>query len=113
MRVILLFASNVWHDLSKFRDRELYSLIAIRSGGENTIRIIDEILIKPKNANQIANILNLDYKTVRYHLDIICNHEYATKVKFDSNYSYFPSDKLIKNLEEYNNIKKSIKNDKR
>lgn len=104
------FLSN---DLSEFKDRELYNLIAIRSGGANTIRIIDEILIKPKNANQISKILNLDYKTVTYHLNIICNHDYLTKEKFDNNYSYFPSDKLIRNLDEYNNIKMSLEKEKR
>ncbi len=104
----MLLNNRVWEDFSKYRDRELYSLIATRNGGKNTIRIIDEILIKPKNANQIAKILNLDYKTVRYHLDIICNHDYLIKEKFGKNYSYFPSDKLIRNLDEYHMIKKSL-----
>ena len=104
-----LIKNKLFNDLSEYSDRELYSLIAVRSGGMNSIRIIDEILIKPKNANQIANILNLDYKTVTYHLEIICNHDYLIKEKFNNNYSYFPSDKLIKNLDEYYRIKESIK----
>ena len=96
------------NESSEYENRELYSLIAVRSGGTNTIRIIDEILVKPKNANQIAKILKLDYKTVTYHLDIICTHDYLTKEKFGRNYSYFPSDKLIRNLDTYNTIKKSL-----
>lgn len=93
---------------SGYNDKELYHLIAGRNGGRNTMRIIDEILDRPKNANQIANSLELDYKTVRFHLEIICDHDYLVCEKFNNRYSYFPSDKLISNLEEYNKIKNSL-----
>lgn len=102
--------NNILQELYTYKNRELFNLIAVRSGGENTMRIIDEILVKPKNANQIANILNLSYKTVTYHLEILCKHEYITQEQFDHGYSYFPSDKLIRSLDEYNNIKNSLKN---
>lgn len=105
---VISLISKVLNELVSHEDRELYSLIAVRNGGFNSMRIIDEILIKPRNANQIANILKLDYKTVTYHLDIICSHDYLIKEKFNNNYSYFPSEKLLKNLEEYNRIKESI-----
>ncbi len=111
--MIVLIAGSLLNDLSKFKDRELYSLIAIRNGGENTIRIIDEILNKPKNANQIAKSLGLDYKTVRYHLAIICDHDYLIQEKFNNRYSYFPSEKLIRNLDEYNKIKRFLKKEKK
>lgn len=106
---MIILIGQFLNDLLEYSDRELYSLIAVRSGGTNSIRIIDEILIKPRNANQLANILELDYKTVTYHLDIICSHDYIIKEKFNNNYSYFPSDKLIRNLDEYNRIKESLK----
>lgn len=99
---------NILDDFSNYRNPELYSLMATRSGGKNTIRIIDEILDKPKNANQLANKLNLDYKTVRHHLEVICYFDYLTKEKFGRRCSYFPSDKLIRNLDEYEKIKKSL-----
>ena len=101
--------NHILKELNNYRDRELYNLIAVRSGGENTMRIIDEILDKPKNANQIAKKLGLDYKTVTYHLDIMCDYEYLIKETFGHTSSYFPSDKLIRNLDEYNNIKNSFK----
>ncbi|WP_298502529.1 helix-turn-helix domain-containing protein [uncultured Methanobrevibacter sp.] len=103
-----LIAGNI-HEITIPKNKELYSLIVIRHGGKNTVRIIDEIINEPKNANQLAKALGLDYKTVTYHLDIICEHEYFVRVKFGSNYSYFPSDKLIKNLEEYMIIKENLK----
>ena len=85
----------------KKNEKELYNLIAIRNGGRTTMRIIDEILISPKNANQLANTLNLDYKTITYHLEIIYKHKYISKEKYGNYYSYHPSDKLIRNLDEY------------
>lgn len=100
--------NNVYFEFSEYNDKELFDLIVIRNGGENSIRIIDEILVKPTNANQIANRLHLDYKTVTYHLNIICSHNYLIKEKFDNHYSYFPSEKLIRSLDEYNRIKKSV-----
>ena len=110
-RVILLISNSVLSNISDYNDKELYDLIVIRNGGMNTMRIIDEILMKPQNANQIAKRLGLNYKTVTYHLDLICNHNYATKENFDKHYSYFPSDKLVRNLEEYNKIQESMQSD--
>ena len=94
-------SGNLKLNLARVKDKELYSLIAIRNGGRTTMRILDELLINPKNANQLANILDLDYKTITYHLDIVCRHKYVSKEKFDNYYSYHPSDKLIRNLDEY------------
>lgn len=86
-------------------DRELFNLLLGRPGGKTTTNILNEILIQPRNANQLSNILHLDYKTILYHMNILCNHDYVIKEKFDNFYWYQPSDKLISNLEEYNLIK--------
>lgn len=94
------------------RNKELFNLIIGRPGGKNTIRIIDEILLKPQNAHQLSDVLDLDYKTIVYHMKIICNHQYATKEKFENYYYYHPSDKLIKNLDEYNIIKEKYSDKK-
>lgn len=101
-------AENIKLTLARVKNKELYNLIAIRNGGRTTMRILDEILINPKNANQLAKILNLDYKTVTYHLEIICRHQFVLKEKFDNYYFYHPSDKLIKSLDEYMIIREEI-----
>lgn len=49
----------------------LWYLIAGTKGGETRGRIIDLLNKKPSNANKIAEILNLDYKTVRHHLEVL------------------------------------------
>lgn len=96
---------NIW----EISDKELLNLILGRDGGKTTARIIDTILIKPFNKNQLTNILKLDYSTISYHLAILCNHEYVTEVKFDEVFYYHPSKKLFNNMEEYNIIKEFLK----
>lgn len=89
----------------RIHERELSNLLIGRPGGQTTIKVIDEILLKPQNAHQIAKHLGYDYKTIRYHMKILCNHDFAVKEKFEKYTYYYPSDKLLKLLDEYNNIK--------
>lgn len=49
----------------------LWWLIAGSRGGANRARIINELHDRPYNANQLSEILTLDYKTVRHHLQIL------------------------------------------
>ena len=46
--------------------RLLWWLLAGSAGGVNRGRIIDELFSQPHNANDLSNVLNLDYKTIRY-----------------------------------------------
>ena len=49
----------------------LWYLIAGTKGGETRGKIIELLKEKPSNANKIAKILKLDYKTVRHHLEVL------------------------------------------
>ena len=49
----------------------LWYLIAGTKGGETRGKIIELLRKKPSNANKIAEILKLDYKTVRHHLEVL------------------------------------------
>jgi DNA-binding transcriptional ArsR family regulator len=51
--------------------RLLWWLIAGARGGANRARIITILHDRPSNANQLAETLELDYKTIRHHLDIM------------------------------------------
>ncbi len=46
-------------------------LVAGTRGGENRGRIIEVIRDTPMNTNQISIELDLDYRTVKHHLDIL------------------------------------------
>ena len=93
----------------KIKDKELFYMLKGTKGGQTRIRIIDAILLEPCNANQLSKKLKLDYKTITYHLNIICSHNYATKENFEKSSYYRPSDRLIKKLDEYTNIKEQHK----
>lgn len=96
--------------ISIVNDKELFNMILGNNSARTRISIIDEILNKPYNANQLSKKLKLDYKTIRYHLGIICKHQYATEEKFEKYTYYYPSDKLIKHIDEYIQIKEYYKN---
>lgn len=46
-------------------------LIAGTRGGVTRARIIGALKEAPQNANQLASLLKLDYRTVRHHLNVL------------------------------------------
>lgn len=105
----VLVPGHIWD----MRDKELLNLIVAREGGETTIRIIDLILDRPYNKNQIAKMLELDYNTITHHINIIKKHEYISDEQFDNVHYYHPTKKLFKSLDEYKFIKEYLLNNKK
>ena len=89
-------------------NRDLSNILIGRKGGKTTIKIIDALLIKPYNANQLSNQLNLDYKTVVHHINIVCEHNYVDKEETKHSNIYYPSNRLINCLDEYYLIKEFL-----
>ncbi len=52
-------------------DKRLWFLLAGTRGGINRARILRCLRDRPLNANDLASRLQLDYKTVRHHLDVL------------------------------------------
>ncbi len=55
-------------------ERLLWWLVAGSRGGVNRARIMFLLHRRPYNANQLASLLGLDYKTVRHHLALLEKH---------------------------------------
>ena len=92
----------------------LWWLLAGTSGGLSRGKIIDVISKKPMNANEIADELHLDYKTVRHHIQVLERNNLITSMGSDYGKVYFPSDLLEKHKEFFDEIwgkigKKEIK----
>jgi DNA-binding transcriptional ArsR family regulator len=50
-------------------EKALWYLFVGTRGGENRVRIVRALDDRPQNANQLSEMLDVDYNTVRYHLD--------------------------------------------
>ena len=89
--------------------RGMNDLILGRKGGRTTVKIIDEILRHPYNANQLSKELDLDYKTVKYHIYLVLKSEVVVENEMQYGTLFYPSQKLINNLSEYEQIKNNLK----
>jgi len=56
----------------------LWYMLTGARGGPNRIRILQALQTRPWNAHQLAEELELDYTTVRYHLDVLMDHALVT-----------------------------------
>ena len=52
----------------------LWYVLTGTRGGTNRVRILKALDQRPRNANQLAGDLDLDYKTVRHHLDVLMDN---------------------------------------
>ncbi len=80
--------------------RLLWWLLAGSAGGINRGRMLEELFTTPHNANELAKILNLDYKTIRHHLEILEKNNILTSTGSEYGKVYFPSDLM----EEHHNL---------
>lgn len=83
----------------------LWWLIAGTRGGINRARLINELNSRPYNANQLAKILNLDYKTVKHHLDVLTKNNMVTACG-EGQYGtvYMLSETMKDNFKSFNKI---------
>ncbi len=82
----------------------LWWLIAGTKGGINRARIIDVLQHRPYNANQLAEKLNLDYKTVRHHIKILEDNNVITSSGEKYGIMYFLSPSMEENFELFKQI---------
>jgi len=52
----------------------LWYVLTGTRGGSNRVRLLRALDTRPRNANQLAEDLDLDYKTVRHHLDVLMDN---------------------------------------
>ena len=70
----------------------LWYVLASSRGGPNRARILRALDEEPRNANQLAEALDLDYSTVRHHLDVLTNNNVLAKGGNDYGAVYLPTD---------------------
>lgn len=82
----------------------LWWLLGSSRGGRNRVRIIRTIHDKPMNANQLANELDLDYKTVRHHLAKLAENNVVTTMGDNYGKTYFLTEQMEANLDMLDEI---------
>lgn len=81
--------------------RLLWYLIAGTRGGVNRAKIIKLLNDRPYNVNQLAEIIGVDYRTIRYHIDVLIENEIVTSAGEKYGMLYFLSTKMEKNYETF------------
>ena len=87
--------------------QNLSYLLLGQKGGNNRIKIIDSLRDRPYNINQLAKKLDLNYRTVKHHIDVMMNYNILT-TSGSGSYGevYFLTSNLKNNMDMYEDIKK-------
>lgn len=85
-------------------EKALWYLLAGTRGGENRARIIRTLIDRPRNANQITETLDIEYNTVRYHLEKLEEHDVVETGGNDYGELYFLTDRFEQHIEEFERI---------
>jgi DNA-binding transcriptional ArsR family regulator len=83
-------------------------LIAGTRGGPTRAKIILALKESPQNANQLATMLKMDYKTMRHHLEVLEKNKIVTSVGDRYGATYFLSQMMEDNYVLFEEIAKKI-----
>ena len=83
-------------------------LIAGTRGGPTRAKIISALQETPQNANQLATLLKMDYKTMRHHLEVLEKNKMVTSIGDRYGATYFLSQTLEDNYALFEEIVKKI-----
>ena len=77
----------------------LWWLIGGSRGGENRLRIVRTLHDRPMNTNQLSETLDLNYKTVQHHLEVLEENDVVTTQGDNYGKMYFLTDRMTENLD--------------
>ena len=83
-------------------------LIVGTKGGVTRARIIKTLKETPQNANQLATLLQLDYKAIRHHLGVLQKHRIITSAGDRYGTTYFLSQAMEENYALFEEIGREI-----
>lgn len=82
----------------------LWHLIGGTRGGVNRARILAQLKERPYNPNQLAQALELDYKTVVHHLRVLTRNELVFLSREEMSTLYFLTTMMQNHWEEFQEI---------
>ena len=89
-------------------------LIAGTKGGKTRAKIIKILKNSPKNSNQLATLLKVNYKTIRHHITILEKNKLIISAGDHYSTAYFLSELMEENYGLFEEItSKTLKSEKR
>ncbi|MWG36111.1 ArsR/SmtB family transcription factor [Halomarina oriensis] len=89
----------------------LWYVLTGTRGGPNRARILRALDERPRNANKLANDLDLDYKTVRHHLDVLLDNGIASTSGDEYGAIYLPSERVRQQWELVERVLMAVEDD--
>ena len=86
-------------------------LIAGTRGGITRAQIIRALKEAPQNANQLANLIEMDYRTIRHHLKVLEENRIITSAGDRYGLTYFLSPEMEENYALFEEIWKRFGKD--
>jgi len=87
----------------------LWWLILGTRGGVNRAKIIKKLNERPYNAHQLAETLNVNYRTIRHHIKILEDSNVVKSAGEKYGKMYFLSESMEKNYNDFETIWKQVK----
>ncbi len=92
----------------KNMENSLNKLILQRKGGLTSLKVMEVILKYPSNINEIADIIKMDYNTVKYHVEILVENNLIKPNGSTYGCVYESSEDLMENIDIYESVKKCL-----
>ena len=89
-------------------DGVLWYLFASSRGGPTRARIVRALEERPRNDNQLANHLELDYTTIRHHLDVLTENNVVEKSADEYGAVYLFTDRLEANRDVLEEVLETV-----
>ncbi|WP_092699467.1 ArsR/SmtB family transcription factor [Halovenus aranensis] len=89
-------------------EKALWYLFAGSRGGANRVRIVRELADRPRNANELADELDLNYNTIDHHLDMLEDHNVVEPSEHDYGKLYFLTDQFEQHQETFETISEEV-----
>jgi DNA-binding transcriptional ArsR family regulator len=96
------------HDMLNNYRRILWYVFATTRGGPARIRILDLLIERPYNMNQLSTKLGADYKTIQHHIKILEDNKVITADEKKYGTIYFPSQYFEQTKATFGEIKEKM-----
>jgi len=82
----------------------LWQVLAGTRGGPNRARLLRAIDERPRNINRLAEDLDLDYKTVQHHMEVLAENDVARSTEQPYGAVWLPTERTREHWGTVENI---------